>query len=77
MGICSHNLFSVEFEDQPQHAMGSWMLRTEVDSIMANLPRLIFVAEICIWSFIHTLWVIFVDMLGESGVGRHQSSFEM
>jgi hypothetical protein len=40
VGVGSDDLFTIELENQTQHAVGSGMLRTKVDGIMSNLSVL-------------------------------------
>lgn len=37
VGVGAHNLLAVELQDQAQHAVGSGVLRTKVDGVVADL----------------------------------------
>jgi len=52
MRVSSHNLFAIELENQPQHAMSRWMLWPKIDCVMADLASLVGVTKIGIGSFI-------------------------
>jgi len=70
MWISAYNLLSIDLENQSEHAVGSRMLRTEIDRIMPYLSLLRFSSVLF---RLKSFGVVFVDRLTELIVDWNQA----
>lgn len=61
MRVGAYDLLAIEFEDQAQHTVCGWMLRTKVDGVVTDLALLLVFSR-------RGLKVSRFDLLGERGV---------
>lgn len=71
VGVGTHNLLSVELQNQAQHAVGSGMLGAEVDGVVSDLPALGGAAVV--GGRVHGAGALGVDGVGEVGIGLDET----
>jgi hypothetical protein len=70
MGIGSHNLFAIEFQNQPQHAVGSGMLRPEIDCVVPHLTLVW--TDIAGGLVLGAQGIAWVNLMGKGMVDSHE-----
>jgi hypothetical protein len=57
MRICPDDLFSIQLQDQSKHTVSSWMLWTEIHSVMSDFPVLCHLALLSNVGIAVILWL--------------------